>query len=238
MSERVQARERREWLDQIADWKRLFPLTYERNGRVMPQGVIERVRAAVGGKAIVCTDVGQHQMWAAQYWQCEEPRTFLSSGGLGTMGFGLPAAIGAQLGRPDVPVVVITGDGSFQMNVQEMATASQLGLPLKIMLLNNGYLGMVRQWQELFFDRRYASTVLSDGNPDFEGLARSYGALGIRVDSEAEVGPALERAMAVTDRPVLLDVRTAPEANVFPMVPAGESIDRAITAAPAAAGGE
>jgi len=176
--------------------------------------------------------VGQHQMWAAQYWRCETPRTFISSGGLGTMGFGLPAAIGAQLARPDAPVVVITGDGSFQMNSQEMATACQLGLPLKIVLLNNGYLGMVRQWQELFFDRRYAGTVLSDGNPDFVQLAQAYGAVGIRVENESQVAPALERAMAVNDRPVLLDVWTEREANVFPMVPPDRAIHKALVAMP------
>jgi len=227
MTRLVEHRERTQWLAQIAEWKRQFPLSYRSNGAtVMPQAVIEQIGELTGGRAVICTDVGQHQMWAAQYYTYEEPRTFLSSGGLGTMGFGLPAAIGAQFGRPGDTVFVISGDGSLQMNIQEMATAVQHRLPIKIALLNNGYLGMVRQWQELFFGARYAGTVLAPGNPDFVALARAYGAEGIRVEEAAQVRPALEQAMAVEDRPVLIDFHTAPEENVFPMVPAGEAIDR------------
>jgi acetolactate synthase-1/2/3 large subunit len=229
MAALVERRERKAWHDQIARWKQEFPLTYSRdNGAVMPQAVIEELRGAAGGGAIVCTDVGQHQMWAAQFYRFEEPRTFLSSGGLGTMGYGLPAAIGAQLGRPDRTVVLITSDGSLQMNIQEMATAVEHKLPIKIALLNNGYLGMVRQWQQLFFGRRYASTCLATGNPDFVRLAEAYGAAGLRVEEPGQVRPALEQAMAVGDRPVLIDFRTAPEENVFPMVPAGGAINQMI----------
>jgi acetolactate synthase-1/2/3 large subunit len=226
----VEHRERSEWLQQIARWKQEFPLSYARNnGAVMPQNVIEEISALTAGRAVICTDVGQHQMWTAQYYTFEAPRTFLSSGGLGTMGFGLPAAIGAQFGRPGETVFVITGDGSLQMNIQEMATAVSHRLPIKIALLNNGYLGLVRQWQELFFDRRYASTRLAGSNPDFVALARAYGAVGISVEEPGQVRPALEEAMAVDDRPVLMDFHTAPEENVFPMVPAGQTIDRMIS---------
>ncbi|KPK57719.1 MAG: acetolactate synthase catalytic subunit [Planctomycetes bacterium SM23_32] len=226
----VQQHQRGEWLEKIAQWKRDFPLSYRRGGdEVKPQAVIEELYRATEGEAIVVTDVGQHQMWAAQYYQYTEPRTFLSSGGLGTMGFGLPAGIGAQFGRPDKQVVVVTSDGSLQMNIQEMATAVLHRLPIKIALLNNGYLGMVRQWQELFFDRRYSHTYLANGNPDFVKLAEAYGAVGILVEEPEEVAGALERAMALKEVPVLMDFHTAPEENVFPMVPAGEAIDQMLS---------
>jgi acetolactate synthase-1/2/3 large subunit len=165
-------------------------------------------------------------MWAAQWYTYSEPRTFLSSGGLGTMGFGLPSGIGAQFGRPDRTVVVIAGDGSIQMNIQELSTAVYNKLPVKIVLLNNGYLGMVRQWQELFFDRRYSHTYLAEGNPDFVKLAEAYGAAGMLVEKPEDVRPVLERAMEIDDRPTLMDFRVNPEENVYPMVPAGEAIDR------------
>ena len=227
LTELVEPRERTEWLEQVERWKRDFPLRYSsQNGCVMPQAVIEQIGEITANRAVVCTDVGQHQMWAAQFYTYDAPRGFLSSGGLGTMGFGLPAAIGAQFGRPGETVFVISGDGSLQMNIQEMATAVQHRLPIKIALLNNGYLGMVRQWQELFFERRYASTELAAGNPDFVALARAYGAEGIRVEEPGQVRPALEEAMAVSDRPVLIDFHTAPEENVYPMVPAGKAIDQ------------
>ena len=226
----VQWRDRRQWHEQIAAWKRDFPLTYGRDGvTVKPQFVIEEICRITGGQAVICTDVGQHQMWAAQYYRYTEPRSFLSSGGLGTMGFGLPAAIGAQLGRPDRTVFLITSDGSLQMNIQEVATAVQQRLPIKIALLNNGCLGMVRQWQELFFNRRYASTLLAASNPDFARLAEAYGGVGLVVEREDEVRPALERALETAGVPVLMDFRTASEENVFPMVPAGEGIDRMIS---------
>ncbi len=226
----VQQRERSEWLAQIAKWKAENPLTYDHSGPVVrPQAVVEGVCEVTDGKAIVVTDVGQHQMWAAQYYCYTEPRSFISSGGLGTMGFGLPASIGARFGRPDKTVFLVTSDGSLQMNIQEMATAVVNRLPIKIALLNNGYLGMVRQWQELFFDRRYSHTHLAEGNPDFVRLAEAYGAKGIMVERSDQVVPALRQAMEVDDGPVLIDFHTAPEENVFPMVPAGQAIDRMIS---------
>jgi len=226
----VEQRERKGWLEQIAQWKREFPLSYDRQAKtVKPQFVVEQVREVSDGDTIVVTDVGQCQMWAAQYYGYSKPRTFLSSGGLGTMGYGLPAAIGAQFACPDKTVFVIAGDGSLQMNIQEFSTAVGNKLPIKIALLDNGYLGMVRQWQELFFNRRYSSTYLADQNPDFVKVAEAYGAIGMRVEAKDGVRPALEAAMQVSDKPVLIDFRIDPEENVFPMVPAGEAIDRMLS---------
>ncbi len=230
LNQLIETRERGEWLQRIRQWKEEFPLTYDRNADVIkPQAVLEAIDRATEGKAIIATDVGQCQMWAAQYYRYSRPRTFLSSGGLGTMGFGLPAGIGAQFGCPDQTVFVVAGDGSLQMNIQEMATAVVNELPIKIALLNNGYLGMVRQWQELFFDRRYSHTYLAEGNPDFVKLAEAFGARGIRVEHPDRVQPAVEEAMRITDGPVLLDFHTDPEENVFPMVPVGQAIDRMIS---------
>ena len=223
----VNHKERTAWLNQIAEWKRDFPLDYDRKSpTVKPQFVVEEISRITGGDAIIVTDVGQHQMWAAQYYTYTRPRTFLSSGGLGTMGYGMPAAIGAQIACPDRTVFAIAGDGSLQMNIQELSTAVGNKVPIKIALLNNGYLGMVRQWQELFFNRRYSSTHLEPANPDFVKLAESYGAVGLRVTTKAEVEPALRAAMEVRDLPVLIDFRIDQEENVFPMVPAGAAIDR------------
>ncbi len=222
----VRREERAEWHRILNEWKEKHPLTYDRtDGTLKPQYVIEQIHEVTDGEAIVCTEVGQNQMWAAQWFTYTRPRTFISSGGLGTMGFGFPAAIGAQVACPDRPVFDIAGDGSFQMNIQELSTAVREKLPVKIAILNNGYLGMVRQWQELFFNRRYASTVLADGNPDFVRVAEAYGAKGIRVETTDQVRPALEEAMDY-DGPVVLDFLINPEENVFPMVPAGEAIHR------------
>ena len=212
-----------EWIQQITDWKDTHPLTYKKEG-LNPQYVVEQICEATKGEAIISTEVGQNQMWAAQYYKHTKPRHFLSSGGLGTMGFGFPAAIGAQVACPDAIVFDIAGDGSFQMNIQELATAVINKLPVNVAILDNGYLGMVRQWQELFFGRRYASTDLT-GNPDFAKVAEAYGATGIVVDKAEDVRSAIEKA--ITDPgPVVLDFKVNPEENVFPMVPAGKSLDQ------------
>ena len=222
----VQPAERAEWLATVGDWKAKHPLAYSRNdGTLKPQYIVEQIHEATGGDAIICTEVGQNQMWAAQWYTYTRPRTFISSGGLGTMGYGFPAAIGAQVACPDRVVFDVAGDGSIQMNIQELSTAVREKLPVNVAILNNGYLGMVRQWQELFFDKRYSSTVLSNGNPDFVRLAEAYGARGILVEHTDQVRPALEDAIAHPG-PVVLDFRIHPEENVFPMVPAGEAIHR------------
>jgi acetolactate synthase-1/2/3 large subunit len=215
------------WLKTVAEWKEKYPLSYPTDkGKLYPQMVVETLYKVTHGDAIVVTDVGQNQMWAAQFYYFTKPRTFISSGGLGTMGFGLPAAIGAQLGRPDKRVALVTGEGSIQMNIQELATAQRLGLPIVVVLLNNGYLGMVRQRQELFYNRRYSQTTL-DGNPDFVKLAEAYGAKGIRVTKPEKVEGALQEAFD-SGRFTFIDFVVEREANVFPMVPAGEAIDRMI----------
>jgi len=218
-------RKHSEWLSKIAAWKAKHPLAYQPDG-LKPQYIIQQIGEVSHGEAILCTEVGQNQMWSAQWYTHRHPRHFISSGGLGTMGFGFPAAIGAQVGRPDALVVDVAGDGSIQMNIQELATVVHNRLPVKICILNNGYLGMVRQWQELFYERRYSGTVL-DGNPDFVRLAEAYGAKGLRVTKTEDVRPALEKAFA--DPHVwVLDFMVDREENVFPMVPAGEAIDRMI----------
>jgi len=236
-----------EWVVLTEEWKRTHPLTeIPHNDRLSPTAVIRAIADAFP-EAIVTTEVGQNQMWTALYYSFREPRTFLTSGGLGTMGYGFPAAIGAQLGNPGRRVIDIAGDGSIQMNIQELATAVAEGLPVIVAILNNGYLGMVRQWQELFYNRRYSATCLernarcppdcaSPGeqcppySPDFVKLAEAYGAVGIRVATPAEVGPALARAREVTDRPVFLDFMIQREANVWPMVPAGAGNDEMMNA--------
>jgi len=219
---------RSEWLGTIEQWKASRPLTYfqDPDGAIKPQFVVDTIHRLTGGDAIIATEVGQNQMWAAQYYQVKSPNSFLSSGGLGCMGYGLPAAIGGQLARPDRPVINIAGDGSIQMNIQELATAVHYKVPVKIAILNNGYLGMVRQWQQLFKDKRYAFTDITA--PDFVRLAEAYGAVGIRVTRPDEVEPAISQALAI-DKTVVLDFVIEREENVYPMVPVGEPITNMLT---------
>ncbi|HEY5549563.1 MAG TPA: biosynthetic-type acetolactate synthase large subunit [Coriobacteriia bacterium] len=214
------------WMRVVDDWRARFPFHYHSHeGVVMPQYVVERVRELTKSRpTVICTEVGQNQMWSCQYTHIREPRTWVSSGGLGTMGFGLPAAIGAQIGRPGHLVIDIAGDGSIQMNSQEMATAAIEKLPVKVVLLNNGYLGMVRQWQELFYDHRYSSSTLAQDCPDYVKLADAYGWLGIRVTDPVDVDAALQAAFD-HDGPAFIDFRVAREECVYPMVAPGGSID-------------
>lgn len=215
--------ERKEWLDQIAEWKEKVPLTYCQNGKIIkPQFVIETLHKITGGDAIITTEVGQNQMWTAQFFPFDKPNTFISSGGLGTMGFGFPAAIGVKCAYPDKHVVDIAGDGSIQMNIQELATAAQYKINVKIVLLNNGYLGMVRQWQELFYEKRYSHTDMTYA-PDFVKLAEAFGVVGFRATKPEEVEPVLREALAM-DKPVLMDFRVSREECVYPMVHPGDSI--------------
>lgn len=214
-----------DWLATIESWKKKYPMRYQEKGKLKPQYVIEQIYEATKGEAIIATEVGQNQMWAAQWYQYSHPRTFLSSGGLGTMGYGFPAAMGAKVGCPERIVFDVAGDGSIQMNIQELATCVCNKINVKVAILNNGYLGMVRQWQELFYKRRYSHTCLS--SPDFVKLAESYGALGIKVTKKDEVRPALDKALE-TDNVVFIDFEVEPEENVYPMVPAGEAINNMI----------
>ncbi|MCR4419580.1 MAG: biosynthetic-type acetolactate synthase large subunit [Clostridia bacterium] len=226
LSDLEKAPEVQAWQRQIAHWREAYPLRYEcPEGVIKPQFVVEQICELTRGEAVITTDVGQNQMWAAQYYRCRRPRSFLSSGGLGTMGFGLPAAIGAQIGRPGETVIDIAGDGSLQMTVQELATVAQYQLPIKICLLNNGYLGMVRQWQELFYEHRYSQVDISQGGPDYVKLAEAYGITARRVTRPEEVRPALEAALS-EPKPYLLDFVVDREENVFPMVPPGGSLDQ------------
>jgi acetolactate synthase-1/2/3 large subunit len=226
INEIIDKKENTEWLETIKDWKRKYPLKYENNQELKPQYIIEEVYKISEGKAVIVTDVGQHQMWAAQYYQYTMPRTFISSGGLGTMGYGLPAAIGAKIGCPDKTVICISGDGSFQMNLQELATAINNHLTIMVIIMNNSYLGMVRQWQELFYNKRYSSTALT-GNPDFVKLVEAYGGTGIKVNKKQELYPALEKALSL-NKFVLIDCIIPGEENVFPMVSPGSPIDQMI----------
>ena len=216
--------ENKKWNDQIKKWKKEYPLSYEKNG-LKPQFVVEQIYESCPD-AIIATEVGQNQMWAAQYFKYTKPRTLVSSGGLGTMGFGLPAAIGAKVGCPEKTVFDIAGDGSFMMNCQELATAVENDIPVKVAILNNGYLGMVRQWQELFYNKRYSHTCLKS-KTDFVKLAKAFGAVGIRVTKVDEVQSTIEEAMGV-DKPVVIDFKVVGEENVYPMVPPGESISEMI----------
>lgn len=208
-----------EWIQKIDQWKKDYPLTYVRNGILKPQYVIERIYELTKGNAIIATEVGQNQMWAAQFFKFLKPRTILTSGGLGTMGYGFPASIGAQVAFPKSLVIDIAGDGSIQMNIQELATAVQFKLPVKIVILNNKYLGMVRQWQELFYEKRYTWTHM-DHAPDFVKLAEAYGAAGYRITKEEEVDDILQKAFR-NNKTTIIDVQVNPEECVYPMVPAG-----------------
>jgi acetolactate synthase I/II/III large subunit len=215
--------DRKDWLDQIADWREKVPLTYCQNDKVIkPQYVIETLHKITGGNIIVTTEVGQNQMWTAQFFKFDQPNTFITSGGLGTMGYGLPAAIGVKCAFPDKQVVDIAGDGSIQMNIQELATAAQYNIAVKVVLLNNGFLGMVRQWQELFYEKRYSFTDMTYA-PDFVKLAEAYGIVGLRATKPAEVEKTLREGLAI-DRPVLMDFQVSREECVYPMVRPGESL--------------
>jgi acetolactate synthase-1/2/3 large subunit len=216
------------WRAQVSEWQRQFPLGYDRNptgGALKPQFVLEQLRDATPDDAIVASGVGQHQMFASQWWQFDYPYTWVNSGGLGTMGFAVPAAIGAKVGRPDRMVWAVDGDGCFQMTAQELVTASSERIPVKIAILNNAYLGMVRQWQEMFYEERYSEVYLSPDLPDYVGWAESMGCVGLRVESPGEVGPAIDKANDIDDRPVVIDFRTDAFEKVYPMVAAGASND-------------
>ena len=212
-----------DWLQTVHEWKANHPLAYTRNGHIKPQQVIEAMYAITKGDAIIATEVGQNQMWAAQFYTFTKPRTLLTSGGLGTMGYGFPAAIGAQFAFPDKLVINVAGDGSIQMNIQELATVVQNKLPVKVVILNNGHLGMVRQWQELFYNRNYSHTNM-EAQPDFVKLAEAYGAEGYRISKPEELEDVLRKALT-SPNPAFIDVMVEREENVYPMVPAGAALD-------------
>jgi acetolactate synthase-1/2/3 large subunit len=217
----------KEWNEQVKTWANTHKLSYKLStkGKLKPQYVIEQLYKVTKGDAIITTEVGQNQMWAAQFFKYDKPRTFITSGGLGTMGFGLPAAIGAQVAYPKKTVVDIAGDGSIQMNIQEVATAVQYKLPVKVVILNNIVLGMVRQWQEFFYDKRYSHTCVSV-QPDYVKLADAYGAVGLRATKPEDVEGVLKEAMRIKDRPTLMDFRVDPFENVYPMVPSGQPLNK------------
>ncbi|WP_300719388.1 biosynthetic-type acetolactate synthase large subunit [uncultured Desulfovibrio sp.] len=212
-----------DWLRTVHEWKANHPLAYTKNGHIKPQQVIETMYAITKGDAIIATEVGQNQMWAAQFYTFTKPRTLLTSGGLGTMGYGFPAAIGAQFAFPDKLVINVAGDGSIQMNIQELATVVQNRIPVKVVILNNGHLGMVRQWQELFYNRNYSHTNM-EAQPDFVKLAEAYGAEGYRISKPEELEDVLRKALT-SPNPAFVDVMVEREENVYPMVPAGAALD-------------
>jgi len=219
----VEYRERKPWFKKIADWKKKFPFRYDDNSStVKPQYVIEELCRQTDGKAIITTGVGQNQMWAAQFYRFSRPRQLISSGGLGTMGYGLPAAIGAQAAKPSQTVIDIDGDHSFNMTMTELSTAIEHKLPIKVCILNNGYMGMVRQWQELFYNKRYSKTYLA--NPEYAKVAEALGAVGITVDKKADVSKAIKKMLG-QKRPCVVDFKIEREENVWPMVPAGKSLN-------------
>jgi acetolactate synthase I/II/III large subunit len=211
------------WWQRLHGWQEKYPLRYDdsEDSEIKPQFMVETMFEATGGQAIITSDVGQHQMWAAQYYGFTRPRQWINSGGLGTMGFGLPSAMGAKVACPDQDVVCLAGDGSLIMNVQEFATCVDEQIPVKVFLMNNGYLGMVRQWQELFWDKRYSSVKMG-GSPDWVKLAEAFGAKGMLVSDKSELKDAFKSALA-EDGPVLVDVRVTKEENCYPMIPAGQA---------------
>jgi acetolactate synthase-1/2/3 large subunit len=216
------------WRSRVSGWQEQFPLTYEpseEGGVLKPQYCLEQLRDAAPEGTILVSGVGQHQMWSSQYWKFNEPYTWVNSGGLGTMGFSVPAAIGAKVGRPDKTVWAVDGDGCFQMTAQELVTASLERIPVKIAILNNSYLGMVRQWQEMFYEERYSEVYLSQDTPNFVKWAEAMGCVGIRVDDESEVASAIDKANSINDKPVVVDFRVDAGEKVFPMVAAGQSND-------------
>ena len=212
----------KEWLKMIDAWKAEHPLRYKHDGSLRAQHVIHKLGEITDGDAIVVSDVGQSQMWTAQFFKWKHPRTCISSGGLGTMGFSLPAAMGAAFGRSDLPIFCISGDGGFQMNIQEMATIKHNNLPLKIFIMNNGFLGMVRQWQEFFWKKRYSNTRIT--SPDFVKVAEAYGIRGMHVTSPDEVESTIRTVLKYNEGPILVEFIVAPEENVYPMIPAGQTV--------------
>jgi acetolactate synthase-1/2/3 large subunit len=224
--------DRSTWKSTVSGWQEKYPLTYEQSepgDALKPQFVLEQLRAATPSDTIVVSGVGQHQMWTSQYWKFNHPYTWVNSGGLGTMGFAVPAAIGAKVGRPDRMVWAVDGDGCFQMTAQELVTAATERIPIKVAILNNAYLGMVRQWQEMFYEERYSEVYLSPDLPDYKMWAEAMGCIGIRVEAPEEVQPAIDKANNIDDRPVVIEFRTDSREKVFPMVPAGASNDDIIT---------
>ena len=216
------------WRSRLSGWREQFPLSYdamEPGGALKPQFCLEKLRDGAPDGTIVASGVGQHQMWTSQYWNFTEPYTWVNSGGLGTMGFAVPAAIGAKVGRPDRTVWAVDGDGCFQMTAQELITATTENIPVKIAILNNSYLGMVRQWQEMFYGERYSEVNLGGGVPDYVKWAEAMGCVGIRVEAEEEVENAIDKANSINDRSVVVEFRVEQFEKVFPMVPAGAGND-------------
>lgn len=226
LNEKLAQSDRAKWLDEIASWKRQYPIDQARNGDILPQHIIEKLWKLTDGKAIVTTEVGQNQMWAGQFLKITKPRTFITSGGLGTMGFGLGAAIGAQIANPSKRVINIAGDGSFYMNMSELATAVTYKLPIIEVIMNNGVLGMVRQWQKMFYGKRYSHTTLNR-ETDYKRLAEAFGALGFIINSEEDIEPVFKAALE-SGKPCVIDCRIGNDVNVLPMVPAGADIDNPV----------
>jgi acetolactate synthase-1/2/3 large subunit len=211
----------------MLDWQKDNPLVYKDSPMILPQEVIEKIADLTKGEAVIVTDVGQHQMWTAQFYGFTKPRSFLTSGGLGTMGYGLPAAMGAQVGAPDKKVICICGDGGFMMNCQEMMAVADLNLPLKVIVINNGYLGMVAQWQRKFYDQHYSHSCLYNTKADFVKMSEAMGVPAVRLDKKEEMAEVLEKAIN-SEGPVLVDIRIPTDEDVLPMVPTGARLDQMI----------